>query len=252
MFEVLCSVVLGPVLLAQGLYTRWTTPRLAEPSGEREGISGAGSGLRLLILGDSAAAGVGVATQAEALSGQLVGQLSADLRVTWRLLAQSGLDIRGVQGLVEGSAPERFDAVVVSVGVNDVTRNVSAEQWVAGLERLIELLQWKYEARYVLLSRVPPLHAFPALPQPLRWYLGCRARRFNQRLVALVGQRPQTLLLEEELALSREMMATDGFHPGAAIYQRWAVSLAALLHQRLAAQPVPERARSLAPQGDGD
>lgn len=242
MFEVFCAVVLGPILLVQGLYTRWTTPRLAEPSGEREGVSGAGSDLRLLILGDSAAAGVGVATQAEALSGQLVGQLGEGFQVTWRLLAQSGLDTQGVLALVEGSASEHFDAVVVSVGVNDVTGSVSAGQWVAGLERLIDLLQCKYQARYVLLSRVPPLHAFPALPQPLRWYLGRRARRFNQRLVALVGERPEAVLLGAELALSREMMAVDGFHPGAAIYKHWAASLACVLHPRLAAQSAPGRA----------
>lgn len=248
MFEALCTVVLGPVLLVQGLYTRWTTLKLPEPTGEREGVSGAGHGLRLLILGDSAAAGVGVATQAEALSGQLVAQLAEDFTVSWRLLAHSGLDTQGVRGLVEASPAERFDAVVVSVGVNDVTGRVSARQWIAGMEHLIELLQRKYQARYVVVSRVPPLHAFPALPPPLRGYLGRRARHFNRRLTMLVSQHAHSVLLDNELELHRDMMAADGFHPGVAIYALWAASLAPLLRQRLAAEPRSAQRRQVDPE----
>lgn len=241
MFEALCWVVLGPVLLGQGLYTRWTTLKLPEPTGEREGASGTGQALRLLILGDSAAAGVGVMTQAEALSGQLVTQLDEDFAVSWRLLAHSGLDTQGVLGLVESGPCERFDAVVVSVGVNDVTGRVSAKQWATGLEQLIDLLQSKYQARYVVVSRIPPLHAFPALPQPLRGYLGRRARHFNQRLAELVKRRSHSVLLDHEQVLHRDMMAADGFHPGAAIYALWAASLGALLRERLATEALSDR-----------
>ena len=60
------TIGLGPVLLAQGHYVRRVTPRLPEPEGLRQGVEGSGPPLRLLILGDSSAAGVGVATQAEA------------------------------------------------------------------------------------------------------------------------------------------------------------------------------------------
>ena len=68
----LAAIGLAPVIIAQGLYVRRVTPRLPEPEGERSGVNGAGPPLSLLILGDSAAAGVGVATQDQALSGQLV------------------------------------------------------------------------------------------------------------------------------------------------------------------------------------
>lgn len=110
MIEILSKITLGPVLLAQGLYTRWVTPRLPEPVGERAGVSGIGPRLRLLILGDSAAAGVGVTSQDDALAGKLVARLSGDFAVSWRLLAQSGLDTREVVQLLERSAAERFDA----------------------------------------------------------------------------------------------------------------------------------------------
>jgi hypothetical protein len=34
------------------------------------------------------------------------------------------------------------------------------------------------------LSGLPPMHRFPALPQPLRWYIGSRARDFDRALAA--------------------------------------------------------------------
>jgi hypothetical protein len=65
----LTTLALGPLLLAQGLYVRRKTPLLPEPPGARSGFAGTGRLLRVLILGDSAAAGVGAASQLSALSG---------------------------------------------------------------------------------------------------------------------------------------------------------------------------------------
>lgn len=87
---------LAPLLLAQGCRVRRTTPRLPEAAGLRRGEEGAGPGLRLLIVGDSAAAGVGVATQAQALSGRLLTSLVADFRVRWRLVAATGYTAQDV------------------------------------------------------------------------------------------------------------------------------------------------------------
>ncbi len=76
------TIALGPLLLLQGRHVRRVTPVLPEPPGPRQGRSGAGPALRLLILGDSAAAGVGASTQGEALSGQLVQTLARRFDLT--------------------------------------------------------------------------------------------------------------------------------------------------------------------------
>ena len=62
----LAAIGLAPLLILQGLYVRRVTPKLPEPLGKRSGVHGTGPRLRLLILGDSAAAGVGVSTQSQA------------------------------------------------------------------------------------------------------------------------------------------------------------------------------------------
>ena len=77
MFLKASTLLLLPALIVQGYIVKQKTPRLPEPDGERCGIYGQGRPtLSLLILGDSAAAGVGVVTQADALLGQLLTLLS--------------------------------------------------------------------------------------------------------------------------------------------------------------------------------
>lgn len=235
MLDTLIKIALAPILLLQGVYVRRVTPKLPEPSGERSGVLGSGPHLRLLILGDSAAAGVGVNQQSDALSGQLVSNLANDYRVSWKLLAQSGLNTPEVLALVESTATEPFDAVLVSVGVNDVTGcRVSASDWSASVAHLLDVLFWKYGARQVLLAPVPPMHLFPALPQPLRWFLGRRAKQFNTVLTALANNRQDCHVQASELPLRDGLLAADGFHPGAAVYSVWADNSAAAIRTQFA------------------
>jgi hypothetical protein len=64
------KLALSPLLVVQALHTRARVPSLPEAAGAREGVLGRGAvALRLLIAGDSSAAGVGVATQQHALAG---------------------------------------------------------------------------------------------------------------------------------------------------------------------------------------
>ena len=54
------KLALSPLLVAQAVATRARLPRLPEAGGARRGEAGRGPLLRLLIAGDSSAAGVGV------------------------------------------------------------------------------------------------------------------------------------------------------------------------------------------------
>ena len=236
------AAALGPLLLAQGLYVRRTALRLPEPPGPREGVRGEGPGLRLLVLGDSAAAGVGASSQAEALSGRLVSQLEHTFRVSWRLLAQTGATTaRALRWLAE-EPPRPFDAVLTSLGVNDVTSGRPLGAWRRDQARLADLLRDKFSVRLLLLSGLPPVGRFPALPQPLRWWLGLRAERFDAALEELASGRAGCEYLglrsggEVEVPDAR-MMACDGFHPGPEIYALWARAAARRIEARLGASP---------------
>ncbi len=229
------AIGLAPLLIAQALYVRFVTPRLPEPSGERSGRLGSGPLLHLLILGDSAAAGVGVSAQHQALSGQLVSMLGADFQVSWTLMAQTGHRAKDVLAKLEMMSPKKFDVVVTSIGVNDVTHGTNSEKWIDQQDQIIRLLQSKFQAQHILLSSIPPMHLFPALPQPLRWFLGRRALQFNSALKKLAEGCEPCEFVAIDFPLDTTYMAADGFHPGALAYSLWANHLAAIIRGRLGA-----------------
>jgi lysophospholipase L1-like esterase len=113
----------------QALITKRRVPKLLEPPGLRSGVAGDGPKLRLLIIGDSAAAGVGVSHQDKALSGQLVSQLAEHFRVTWRLEAISGATTTSTLASLPQLDDRKYDVVVTSLGVNDVTSSIGCREW---------------------------------------------------------------------------------------------------------------------------
>jgi len=233
----LATIFIGPILLLQGRRVRRTVPLLPEAEGPREGVSGFGPPLRLLVLGDSAAAGVGAPTQADALAGQLVEALSASFQVRWKLIARTGTTTQTALEQLREIEGQAFDVVVTSLGVNDVTSGRPLDGWRCLQGELVELLRSKFRAQHVLLSGLPPMHKFPALPQPLRWYIGSRAKQFDSALEALARARPGCEFVKLAYAMDACDMAADGFHPGPAIYALWGVDAARrITARRLAAE----------------
>ncbi len=218
-------IPLAPILLLQGKRVRANTPRLPEPQGERCGTVGQGALLNLLILGDSAAAGVGVNTQEQALSGQLTQRLKADFTVNWTLQAQTGLRVSDYLPPHDRLPNIAVDILVISLGVNDVTSSISVRQWCQQVNTLLDALDRKYRPRRILFTEVPPMHKFPALPQPLRWYLGKRAQQLNQQLAGILQRRKNTELVTIGYEENPDTIASDGFHPGAWGYNCWADAL---------------------------
>jgi lysophospholipase L1-like esterase len=233
---------LAPVLLVQGRRVRRDTPVLPEPPGPREGEAGEGSTLRLLVLGDSAGAGVGAATQDEALTGRIVAALGDRFRVQWRLVAKTGASTASTIRHLGSLEPFAADAVVTSLGVNDVTGDVGVTRFLEMQGRLHELLRARFAARLILASGIPPIERFPALPQPLRWYLGARARELDRALAAALpdGRGAEYLALAGEL--DEAHMAADGFHPGPAVYAVWGAAAAARIAAAFGgARPIAKR-----------
>ncbi|MDX1692412.1 MAG: SGNH/GDSL hydrolase family protein [Ketobacteraceae bacterium] len=233
---------LAPVLFLQGKYAQMTTPRLPEAEGDRTGISGRGPVVKLLILGDSAAAGVGAARQDLALAGALVQQLADQFEVRWRVHARTGNTTSDtLRGLAE-LGDECFDVIVVSTGVNDVTRGVNLTRWRDQLRALHGALIGKLGARLVLYSGVPPMGRFVALPQPLRGFMGLRASLFDLQLQKCVASLRKAAYLAVENEFDDRSLAHDGFHPSEYAYGRWAEILgnrlkAALLALEVAVEP---------------
>ena len=223
--RLLLMCALWPVLGLQAMHVRRITPCMPEPPGCRTGTAGEGPPLRLLVAGDSGAAGVGVGTQDEGLCGQLVRCLSLHHTVHWRVLAANGLDSPGLLHVLDHSPCERFDVVVLSIGANDATRLLNPLLWARWQERLATLIGQRFEPSLLVHSAVPPMHACLALPQPLRWFMGRWARQMNQALAGLVFSQSQRIMHWHPDTTTTLGMAEDGFHPSATGYAEWAQQL---------------------------
>ena len=222
MAYLLRTIALAPVIVPQGIWTNLRVPTLPEPPGDRRGSAGSGPRLRVLITGDSAAAGVGVSHQDEALLGQVVSRLARHYRVEFDLQAKTGFTTGDILRQLGEMAPRDYDVALTSLGVNDVLSLTSRAAWLARQAQLRDLLRSKFGVRLMVLSGLPPVHSFPALPQPLRWHLGNRATQFNEDLASAVDSEPDVRLINLRFEANADMMASDGFHPGAPIYSEWA------------------------------
>jgi lysophospholipase L1-like esterase len=229
------KLMLSPLLVAQALITRARLPRLPEPDGERHGTVGEGAPLRLLILGDSSAAGVGVRNQSHALAGYLSQALArmARARVHWRLLAQSGLTSAHCLALLREHAPLQADIAVVVLGVNDIIEQVPSLHAVAAREAIANHLRNACGVAHVVFAPLPPVHHFPGLPQPLRWVAGQDARRHDRAVADWARTRSDVSHLPIDLPLNAGVMAMDGFHPGEAVYRICGTALAEHIAERV-------------------
>lgn len=230
---VIGKILLGPILLLQGRRVRRTAMRLPEADGARSGIEGSsysGPPLHLLVLGDSSAAGVGVERQSQALAQPLAQKLSARLTcpVAWQLVAKSGIDTAEVLSLYEIETLQPADVLVTALGVNDVTGQRKPNDFVDDYRRLLESVQKRTGISLLVANGLPPMHLLPALPQPLRWYLGQCAFRLDHALQHWLSRRSDARYVSLHWADGGEV-ASDGFHPGAAQYRRWAERLAAVI-----------------------
>ena len=218
---------MAPVLVAQALHVRRVVPRLPPAVGTSEGAGG--EGLHVVVVGDSVAAGVGVATGAETVAA---GIASAAPGSSWSIRARSGLDAAGVTALLDDPAAAddlaRADVVVVSVGVNDLVAGHGPQRWRTDLGRLLSRVRTAAPGARVVLLGMPPLGEFPALPRPLRSVLARRARAIDV-VGAAVASASGVLHLPMPLAEGDGMFAADGFHPSAAAHALVAAAVVDLL-----------------------
>lgn len=210
----LIRILLGPVLLWQGARVRRDILRLPEPDGARNGGT---EGLRVLILGDSSGAGVGVQTQDQALSGRLAAAL-APIPIRWRVLATTGWTTADALSALPELANEQFDAAILCLGVNDITTETGLAQWLRDYSDVLARLTENHGIKRAYLCGLPPMGRFPALPQPLRWYMGLQSDAHDDALGDFAAQRPECRHIPVESDLPPTASAVDGFHPGPLVY----------------------------------
>ena len=168
-----------------------------------------------------------MARQEDCIAFQLAQALSSRYAVDWVLDAESGRTTEDMADHLESMAPQHFDLALTSLGVNDVKSGLSVAAFMGHQKRLISLLREKFHVRRMMVTAVPPMEKFLALPWPLSGYLGHRAAAMNRAISRWLANEDDCTFLRIELPFEDGLMAEDGFHPGPRLHRIWAQQAAA-------------------------
>jgi lysophospholipase L1-like esterase len=213
--------------VAQGLQLRRKVPRLPAPKGDLAGTRGRGQhAVRLLVIGDSSAVGIGANHSNETLAAHIAAlySLRAQCLVHWSAIGKSGATLDELRSLLIEQPPHLLEAdvVVVAIGVNDVLKLRSPLRWRRSLRALIELLPSMTRCERILLSPIPPLWKFSLLPVPLRYLLGAQALALDLVSRTVADGRSSARHLRIPLLDQTTMLCEDRLHPSSIGYKEWA------------------------------
>ena len=210
-----------PVLAWQAVSTMRRAINLPEPHGPRTGVTGSGPPLRLLIVGDSSAASVGVTRQEDGLSGRIAARLANHVQLHWQLEARTGDTTGETLARVKAADLAPCDIAVTGLGVNDVTHRVSKRRFLRNTLALHDELR-RRGARRIYVSAFPPVGRFPLLPPLLRGVLAQEAEEYDAALAEIIADTPDLVRITPgAFEIDAEHMSSDGFHPGALVYDIW-------------------------------
>jgi hypothetical protein len=212
--------------------TALTRAIIPQPPGLAAVHTGGASPVKILLAGSGASIGFGVLSHDLALAGHLARQVTAitgravdmDIVVDREMTAEVLLDVLTRQPL------ERFDAVVLSLGLIETLMFHPVESWRSDLNAVFDLIGARGgDAQEVFLIGVPPLPALQKYPMAIN-ILGVRhAASLNDASSQVAESRERTTFLPFEATSSGE---TDRFR-SSTTYSRWAELLSQTVASRL-------------------
>lgn len=241
-----------PLFAWQAYRLRRDIPRLPEAPGPREGrCDGAEPELLLTAIGESTVAGVGAPDHEQALSGQCAFALASRTgrAVRWQASGHNGATARQTRYQHVPNVDPQSDIVVIALGVNDVLSGCAPETWRQNLLKLLASLRRRAPEATVVLSGVPPMGYFPAIPQPLRGMLGIRAAAFDRVCGLVAASCPSTLYVPIPFEGGRQFFCEDRFHPSPLGYERWGTLVGEACALRLHAPAPTSVVRAVARAG---
>lgn len=181
---------------------------------------------RILVFGSGPAVGRGVMSHDLALPGALARAVSArtgrgvdvDVVARSRMTSVTALTDLGNLRLT------RFDAIVVTLGVNESVTLASERVWRLELDRLLrQLVRSSSGSTRVFVAGVQPIRSIPLFDSPLGDLADAHARRLNRATSAICADIPRA----DFVPLEGAPLPASGRYRSPEVYSHWAGLLAA-------------------------
>ena len=226
------SLALFPLVALQGAVTRRRVPCLPPVQPPHHGVvPGRGSTIRLLAIGESTVAGVGLAHSEETVAATTARALARRTQrpVAWQGLGLSGATVnQAAERLLPRMACEAADLLIISFGVNDTLAYRSPSTFAGDLAALVTAARARIGDAVVVITGVAPLACFPALPWPLRTILNWRSVALQEAAEGLAARFPRLIVERFAEPFGPHLFAVDGFHPNMEAHSLWGEEIASL------------------------
>ncbi|MCW2673933.1 MAG: lipolytic enzyme family [Frankiales bacterium] len=215
------------VIRAEARLARHTIGEPSDHPPDPTGVYGRypGPSLRLVMLGDSSATGLGCDSPAQTPGALLAGGVARDLkrRVRLDVFAVVGARSADLDTQVAKALQAPVDLAVIMVGANDVTHRVWPGDAGAQLGRAVATL--RAAGTVVVVGTCPDLGTVKPLLQPLKTVAAYWSRRMATAQAVAVAEHDGIAislgsLLAEEFAVHADLWSADRFHPSPGGYRR--------------------------------
>ena len=221
-----------PLYFVQGHWVRSNTIRMAPAVCPRTGTKGSstsilpgrGEEIRLLVIGASSAAGVGVSSMDESLGAHMASLLNEKTGrpVSYFAIGFNSAVASELRDEVVGNLAHReWTHIVISIGINDTKNFYSVSRWKKGFGRLLFALRARFPGARIIWPEILAVKDMPRLPTPLRDIMELRAQLLISMARSLCIERG-AYYLPRMMRGGPDCYAADGFHANSYGYKIWA------------------------------
>ncbi len=238
-----------PIVLYQAIRVKKTVPKIAEA--EKLDSITKNSKHNILLLGESAFAGVGVKSNLQGISGKFAKYLKSysKKKVSWQLFAKNGYTVNDINDkiltrLEAGIKLKKVSLIVIGIGGNDAFQMNAPLVFTKNIKAMITILQNEFSGIPIVFANMPPVYEFPAFTRLMQFFLGGMVKLYRKELIKISNKFEGVYFYADRIHFATwqakapegtkiEELFSDGVHPSALAYQIWAKELFEFSKQRL-------------------
>ncbi|MFC0261071.1 SGNH/GDSL hydrolase family protein [Fontibacter flavus] len=211
--ELILFIPFSPILIQLGKNLRKNITRLT-PFSEAIVHKSHSAKSKILIIGESTAAGVGASSVEKTISSQVFHQLKKAHDIY--NLGKNGLRAFQLKKLYTKGNPEdltKIDIVIILIGANDCFNFTSPGKFQSALSEFLEEITSIGSVKKIIIPTIPPVNQFPAIPSLIRFFLGWHRSILAREILHLKTKFSLVDFENSSEKFPKNFFAPDGIHP---------------------------------------